>query len=162
MTIPPNAILICLTWVKTFSIHKDLSEIGVRTSLTTLLLRDGTAYLIRIVLIVSRYYIRFSSTEATLLSIWPYFDQVWSPILLSRFLLSAYGLDFANRRSHMSVQYVDSSTSAISFRMPNIRLNSSQTLGNLDTTLPSPPPLEDPSDIELPSLGHLNDLASGT
>ena len=44
MTIISNAILISLTWVKTFTIHKDLSKTGMRTSLTTLLLRDGTAF----------------------------------------------------------------------------------------------------------------------
>ena len=44
MTIAPNAILIILTWVKTFGIHKALSEVGMRTPLTTLLIHDGTAY----------------------------------------------------------------------------------------------------------------------
>ena len=44
MTIAPNAILISLTWIKTFSIHKVLSRIGLRTPLTTLLLHDGTAF----------------------------------------------------------------------------------------------------------------------
>ena len=45
LTIAPNAILISLTWVKTFSIYKVLSRIGMRTPLVTLLLRDGTIYL---------------------------------------------------------------------------------------------------------------------
>ncbi|KAM5537919.1 hypothetical protein V8D89_008395 [Ganoderma adspersum] len=148
MTIPPNAILICLTWVKTLGIHKALSEVGIRTSLTTLLLRDGTAFLMilllsRTVVIVSRYYIRFSNTEATLLLVWPYFDQVLSPILLSRFLLNACGLPFANRKSHVS-----STISASSFEMPEIRFNASRVLGNLGGTLSNPAPPEDSSDVE--------------
>ena len=46
MAIAPNAILIVLTWVKTFGIHKVLSNLGMPTSLATLLLRDGTAYFV--------------------------------------------------------------------------------------------------------------------
>ena len=43
-TIAADAILIGLTWAKTFSINRDSSRLGVRTPLATLLLRDGTAY----------------------------------------------------------------------------------------------------------------------
>ena len=43
-TIAADAILIGLTWAKTFGINKDSSRLGVRTPLATLLLRDSTAY----------------------------------------------------------------------------------------------------------------------
>ena len=41
-----NAVLIILTWVKTFGIYKTLSRIGMRTPLTTLLIHDGTIYFV--------------------------------------------------------------------------------------------------------------------
>ena len=43
-TIASDAILIGLTWVKTFGISKDSSKLGMHTPFATLLLRDGTAY----------------------------------------------------------------------------------------------------------------------
>ncbi len=43
-TIASDAILIGLTWVKTFGIKRESSKLGMRTPLATLLLRDGTAY----------------------------------------------------------------------------------------------------------------------
>ena len=43
-TIASDAILIGLTWVKTFGISKDSSKLGMHTPFATLLLRGGTAY----------------------------------------------------------------------------------------------------------------------
>ena len=43
-TIAADAILIGLTWAKTFGINRDSSRLWVRTPLAMLLLRDSTAY----------------------------------------------------------------------------------------------------------------------
>ncbi len=40
-TIAWDALVIILTWIKTAGIKKSLSQVGVNTSLTMLLLRDG-------------------------------------------------------------------------------------------------------------------------
>ena len=61
-------------------------------------------------------------------------------------MLSAYGLDFANRKSRMDTQYGDSSTLANSFKLSNIHFTNSQILRDLDTTQPDPPSLG----VELP------------
>ena len=42
----PNAILLCLTRIKTFSTHKVLYRNGMRTTLTALLLHDGNAFFV--------------------------------------------------------------------------------------------------------------------
>ena len=44
-TIAADAILIALTWIKTYGIHKESSKLGIRTPLATLVLRDGQSQL---------------------------------------------------------------------------------------------------------------------
>lgn len=44
-TIAADAILIVLTWIKTYGIHKVSAQLEIRTPLATLLLRDGESKL---------------------------------------------------------------------------------------------------------------------
>ncbi|OSC97583.1 hypothetical protein PYCCODRAFT_1471755 [Trametes coccinea BRFM310] len=97
-TIAADAILIGLTWIKTFGIKRDALHTGMRTPLATLLLRDGTAYflillLVQVITIISN---RIGS-KLTIWLVWPYFDQVLTVIFLSRFMLDLRGLYFADR-----------------------------------------------------------------
>ncbi|KAH9889273.1 hypothetical protein C8Q73DRAFT_654019 [Cubamyces lactineus] len=97
-TIAADAILIVLTWIKTFGIKRDSMQAGVRAPLATLVLRDGTAYflillVIQLVTIISNQV----SLSLTIWLVWPYFDQVLTVIFLSRFMLDLRGLYFADR-----------------------------------------------------------------
>ncbi|KAI9059899.1 hypothetical protein FKP32DRAFT_1579041 [Trametes sanguinea] len=94
-TIAADAILIGLTWIKTFGIKRDALHTGMRTPLATLLLRDGTAYFL--VLLLIQVITIISNRKLTIWLVWPYFDQVLTVIFLSRFMLDLRGLYFAER-----------------------------------------------------------------
>ncbi|KAI0740828.1 hypothetical protein C8Q76DRAFT_689554 [Earliella scabrosa] len=96
-TIAADAILIVLTWIKTYGIHKVSAQLEIRTPLATLLLRDGTAYFIillsiQVVIIVSRQ----NGSQTSIWIFWSYFDQTFTVIFLSRFMLNLRGLYFSD------------------------------------------------------------------
>ncbi|KAI1790332.1 hypothetical protein LXA43DRAFT_1062142 [Ganoderma leucocontextum] len=132
-TIASDAILICLTWVKTFGINKESSRLGMRTPLATLLLRDGTAYFI-VLLLVQVITIVSSQVGSTILVwlVWPYFDQVLTVIFLSRFMLDLRGLHFSERQPP-GISGAESTA-----KMSDIRFDSSRVVGNLGATLSYP------------------------
>ncbi|KAI0327895.1 hypothetical protein GY45DRAFT_1256050 [Cubamyces sp. BRFM 1775] len=94
-TIAADGILIVLTWIKTFGIKRDSMQAGVRAPLATLVLRDGTAYFL--ILLVIQLVTIVSNQSLTIWLVWPYFDQVLTVIFLSRFMLDLRGLYFADR-----------------------------------------------------------------
>ncbi|KAI0752826.1 hypothetical protein C8Q80DRAFT_1118138 [Daedaleopsis nitida] len=143
-TIAADAILIVLTWIKTFGINKDSVKLGMKTPLASLLLRDGrcnvlmfvwfgpgTAYfiillLIQIVTIITSQI----GSSLTVWLVWPYFDQVLTVIFLSRFMLDLRGLYFADRS--------DTQQGEGSFSLPgfsDIRFTTSIIVGNLGAPL---------------------------
>ncbi|RDX48635.1 hypothetical protein OH76DRAFT_1556930 [Lentinus brumalis] len=131
-----DAIVITLIWVKTFGIVKVSSRLGVRTPLATLLLRDGTAYflilLVPKILTIIGYQIE---SPLILWLLWPYFDQVFTVIFLSRFMLDLRGIYFAE---HITDDGNATGTATRSVRMPSgsdIRFTTSNIVGNLGATL---------------------------
>ncbi|KAI0365082.1 hypothetical protein BV20DRAFT_955068 [Pilatotrama ljubarskyi] len=98
-TLAADAILIILTWIKTFGIKKDSLQTGMRTPLATLLLRDGKYHIVHVLLVLQLITIISNQVGAlvklTIWLVWPYFDQVITVIFLSRFMLDLRGLYFA-------------------------------------------------------------------
>ncbi|RDX48618.1 hypothetical protein OH76DRAFT_1483717 [Lentinus brumalis] len=133
-SIAADAILIALTWVKTFGINKDSSRLGVRTPLATLLLRDGTAYfLILLVIQVVTIVTSQVGSSLTVWLVWPYFDQVFTVIFLSRFMLDLRGLYFSE---HVNADGNATDTTTRSGRvLSDIRFTTSNIVGNLGATL---------------------------
>ncbi|KAH9849067.1 hypothetical protein C2E23DRAFT_906155 [Lenzites betulinus] len=91
-----NSIVVILTWIKTFGLSRESLKTGFKTPLATLVLRDGTAYF----LILFASFIITIITDGirdslTILLVWPYFDQVITVILCSRFILNLRGVYFA-------------------------------------------------------------------
>ncbi|KAI0645033.1 hypothetical protein C8Q79DRAFT_1011145 [Trametes meyenii] len=131
-SIGSDTILIILTWYKTFGIKRVSMKTGVRTPLATLLLRDGTGYFLvlftiqLISIITSRI-----GHHLTIWVVWPYFDQVFSVIFLSRFMLNLRGLYFANDRGEPGAQ------STLPAHWSDIKFQelSARVVGNLGATL---------------------------
>ncbi|RPD57834.1 hypothetical protein L226DRAFT_540198 [Lentinus tigrinus ALCF2SS1-7] len=132
--IAADAILIALTWWKTFGINKASTRLGVRTPLATLLLRDGTAYFlillaIQIITIVSSQI----GSSLTVWLVWPYFDQIFTVIFLSRFMLDLRGLYFSE---HVNAEGNATDTTTRSGHvLSDIRFTTSNVVGNLGATL---------------------------
>ncbi|KAM5537917.1 hypothetical protein V8D89_008393 [Ganoderma adspersum] len=135
-TIASDAILIALTWVKTFGIKRESSKIGMHAPLATLLLRDGTAYfiillLIQLITIISSHI----GSKITVWIVWPYFDQVLTVIFLSRFMLDLRGIQFSGREP--GIPGAESTFSGPG-RVSDIRFDTSRIVGNLGATLSYP------------------------
>ncbi|KAI0827781.1 hypothetical protein BC628DRAFT_1502229 [Trametes gibbosa] len=95
-TIAADGVVVILTWIKTFEIIKQARKARHKAPLATMLLRDGTAYflillVIQIITIVSNEI----GNSLTIWLVWPYFDQVITVIFFSRFILDLRGLYFA-------------------------------------------------------------------
>ncbi|TBU33978.1 hypothetical protein BD311DRAFT_773874 [Dichomitus squalens] len=140
-TIAAEAILIGLTWMKTFGINRDSARLGVRTPLATLLLRDGTAYFIILLLLETVTLVSSNiGSQLTVWMIWPYFAQVLTVIFLSRLMLDLRGLYFADHapRVHGGPSAPAGAESTFSVKMSDIRFNTSRIVGNMGATLSHP------------------------
>ncbi|EJF60686.1 hypothetical protein DICSQDRAFT_137227 [Dichomitus squalens LYAD-421 SS1] len=140
-TIAAEAILIGLTWMKTFGINRDSLRLGVRTPLATLLLRDGTAYFIILLLLEIVTLVTSNiGSQLTVWMVWPYFSQVFTVIFLSRFMLDLRGLYFADRapRVHGGPSAPAGAESTFSVKMSDIHFNISRIVGNMGATLSHP------------------------
>ncbi|KAI1790336.1 hypothetical protein LXA43DRAFT_510697 [Ganoderma leucocontextum] len=116
-TVTSEGIFLALTWIRTYGIKRDCSRLGVYAPLTTLLLRDGTAYFAyakprqllqateqlminivstlfpgKIVAIISD----LSAFPSLFLRIWPYFDETLTVCFLCRFMLDLRGVYFSD------------------------------------------------------------------
>ncbi|KAM5537905.1 hypothetical protein V8D89_008381 [Ganoderma adspersum] len=147
-TVASNAVLIILTWVKTFGIYKTLSGMGMRTPLMTLLIHGGTVYFVILLLSlivailckVSPLFAFSTGPFKVFVVVWPYIDDVSGPICLSRFLLDACSVSFTNRRSHMGIPGADLSVSLSPSEVSEMRFNASRITENLITTRTDVPP----------------------
>ncbi|TBU37513.1 hypothetical protein BD309DRAFT_995053 [Dichomitus squalens] len=140
-TIAAEAILISLTWMKTFGIHRDSSRLGVRTLLVMLLLWDGTAYFIILLLLQTVTLVTSDiGSQLTVWMIWPYFSQVFTVIFLSRFMLDLRGLYFTDcaPRVHGGPSAPAGAESTFSVKMSDIHFNTSRIVGNMGATLLHP------------------------
>ncbi|KAL1937879.1 hypothetical protein VTO73DRAFT_12772 [Trametes versicolor] len=122
----------------------DLSQMGFRTPLATLLLRDGTAYflislIVEIVTIVSNS----MGEDNTVWLVWPYFEQVLTVICFSRFMLDLRGVYFAGcdgREGDTTLHLSDVNFEGIT----------STIIGNLGTTTFS-------TQIQIPTPEHTHE-----
>ncbi|KAI0710721.1 hypothetical protein C8Q76DRAFT_798256 [Earliella scabrosa] len=96
-TVASDTTLLVLIWIKTYGIHKDSVRLGIRTPLATLLLRDGTAYSIVLLLFQILMIVSGQIGEPSIVFfVWPYFDQVLRAIMLTRFMLDLRGVSFSD------------------------------------------------------------------
>ncbi|KAI0351956.1 hypothetical protein OH77DRAFT_1523650 [Trametes cingulata] len=124
--ITADVVLIILTWVKAFSIKRHLLRTGMPTPLATLLLRDGTAYFVAVTSLRLITLISYERGDQLIFwLVWPYFEQVFIVIFLSRFLLNLRGLYFADQHGTTSLRLSD-----VEFRS-----FSAGIVGNLGATL---------------------------
>ncbi|KAI0351959.1 hypothetical protein OH77DRAFT_1523652 [Trametes cingulata] len=93
-TIPAYALLIIFTWIKTVRIKRDAVEVGMRSPLLTLLLREGTVYILILLTfeIVSLVLNQTGNSPMGVSAVWPYFQQVIIVIILTRFMLDLRGV----------------------------------------------------------------------
>ncbi|KAI0669471.1 hypothetical protein C8Q78DRAFT_977408 [Trametes maxima] len=133
-SIGSDTILIILTWYKTFGIKRISMKTGVRTPLATLLLRDGTGYFL-VLLVIQLISIITSQVghHTTIWVVWPYFDQIFSVIFLSRFMLNLRGLYFANNGADRE----PGAQSTLPAHWSDIKFQelSARVVGNLGATL---------------------------
>ncbi|PIL33714.1 hypothetical protein GSI_04339 [Ganoderma sinense ZZ0214-1] len=126
-TVTSEGIFLALTWVRTYGIKKDWSRLGVHTPLTTLLLRDGTAYFVtlfpsKVLAIISD----LNASPTLFLRVWPYFDEALTVCFLCRFMLDLRGVYFSDDLENELLER----TAYLS----NLRFSSS-AVGNLDASL---------------------------
>ncbi|KAI0327894.1 hypothetical protein GY45DRAFT_1372762 [Cubamyces sp. BRFM 1775] len=133
--ITAEAIVIFLTWVKTFGILKDARRTGICTPLASLILRDGTAYFLFILIsqLAPLVLVFVQGGESSMIvQVWPYFSQVFINIALSRFVLNLRALYFADDGG---------SEGEMSLHSPDMRFRGIKTaniVGNLGATLMLP------------------------
>ncbi|EKM50290.1 uncharacterized protein PHACADRAFT_201128 [Phanerochaete carnosa HHB-10118-sp] len=116
-----DAIVLILTWIKTFRHWMNARRLTMKTSLTTCLLRDGTVYFVALLALnmTQLLTLNFSDTEMGLLST---LITTMPPILISRFIINlrTAGSTMSDHPMHMSGQ--QQGQSAPQFRMPAGRL----------------------------------------
>ncbi|KAI0717045.1 hypothetical protein C8Q76DRAFT_767797 [Earliella scabrosa] len=124
-----DAAVLVLTWYKTYRIKMESRRLGLHTPYITLLIRDG-----EIILLVQILGI-VSISDFPLFIIWPYFDQVFTVIFLTRFMLNLRGVYLSDRSgtSTTSTSGVHSRSHTVS----GIRFSSSVTVGNMGAPLHS-------------------------
>ncbi|TBU37654.1 hypothetical protein BD309DRAFT_973604 [Dichomitus squalens] len=125
-TVMSEGIFLALTWIRTYGIKRDCSRLGVHAPLTTLLLRDGTAYFVTLfpskaVSIVSS----LTDSPSTFLRVWPYFDEVLTVCFLCRFLLDLRGIYFSDG--------VENELEG-SMHLSNVNFSTANVIGNLGAT----------------------------
>ncbi|RPD74157.1 hypothetical protein L226DRAFT_613552 [Lentinus tigrinus ALCF2SS1-7] len=88
-----DTAVLLLTWYKTLGIKRESTRLGIHTPYVTLLLRDGTLYFLIILFIQTFGIISIAvGSDFVLFAVWPYFDQVFTVIFLTRFMLNLRGV----------------------------------------------------------------------
>ncbi|KAJ3557661.1 hypothetical protein NM688_g1346 [Phlebia brevispora] len=123
-----DALVVILTWIKTYDAYKTASSLNFRVPLLTLFFRDGTMYFVAVLLmnvmhiLLQSVSVMQSLTPATL------FFTTLTPILISRFLLNLRQLDGAIGTS-------DETYPSSEISIPGFRIPPSLITGNLGQTL---------------------------
>ncbi|EKM50265.1 uncharacterized protein PHACADRAFT_201108 [Phanerochaete carnosa HHB-10118-sp] len=123
-----DAIVLVLTWIKTFDSWKNARRADVRASLTTCLLRDGTIYFVLLVAInVAQMATDNASGEVSLVGV---LMTTLPSVLINRFMINlrTAGSEVSNYSTHMSEQQQQGQSTA-QFRRPT------DWLGNVGETL---------------------------
>ncbi|KAI0760625.1 hypothetical protein C8Q74DRAFT_1297735 [Fomes fomentarius] len=81
-----DLLVVLLTWIKTFEIKRAAAGLHLKTSLTTLLLRDGTLYF-AVLVVLNMIHIIIDRSNATINPMATFIDA-FTAILISRFMLN--------------------------------------------------------------------------
>ncbi|RDX51742.1 hypothetical protein OH76DRAFT_1346339 [Lentinus brumalis] len=127
-----DTAVLLLTWYKTWTIKRESTRLGIHTPYVTLLLRDGTLYFLIILFIQSFGIISVSvgALNFVLWGVWPYFDQVFTVIFLTRFMLNLRGVYLVDSDDDRRTDAADSAAT-ITMRF------SSSIVGNMGAPLNS-------------------------
>ncbi|KAI0760593.1 hypothetical protein C8Q74DRAFT_1372429 [Fomes fomentarius] len=126
-----DTAVLLLTWYKTYAIKQHSRRLGVDTPYITLLLRDGTLYFSIILLVQILGIVSISvGSNFPVFIVWPYFDQVFTVIFLTRFMLNLRGVYLSDTTTHAST----ASTSRFGTPHSAIRFSSS-VVGNMGAPL---------------------------
>ncbi|EKM56349.1 uncharacterized protein PHACADRAFT_193966 [Phanerochaete carnosa HHB-10118-sp] len=116
-----DAIVLVLTWIKTFEQWRNARCLKMRASLTTCLLRDGTTYFIALLALNIAQLLTYnvSYTEIAIVSA---MVTALPPVLLSRFIINlrTAGSIVSDYSMHLSDQ--QQGQSSLQFRRPTDRL----------------------------------------
>ncbi|KAJ3489253.1 hypothetical protein NLI96_g2240 [Meripilus lineatus] len=120
-----DALVLVLTWIKTIWIKRTCLKLGVKASLTTLLLRDGTIYFLLLLMlnVCNVVAIRFGRFGAL-----PAITEVITSILISRFIINLREVYICGDR--------DNTTLPISTKFTSVRF-ADNIVGNLGAPLGS-------------------------
>ncbi|CAL1698806.1 unnamed protein product [Somion occarium] len=121
-----DAFILILTWAKTAGIMRSLASVHIRTSLTTMLLRDGTVYFAFLLVLNVANLVAISYNIFGAL---PALTDVVTSILITRFLLNLRGV-YSSNGATTSFDF-DKSMSDVRFA------NASDVVGNLGAPLNS-------------------------
>ncbi|KAI0754201.1 hypothetical protein C8Q80DRAFT_1137519 [Daedaleopsis nitida] len=106
-----DAAAVFLTWYKTYGIKRESRRLGLNTPYATLLLRDGTLYFLIILLVQLLGIVSITvGSNFSLFIVWPYFDQVFTVVFVSRFMLNLRGVYLSGGANYVT------SSAAHSFR----------------------------------------------
>ncbi|KAI0646257.1 hypothetical protein C8Q79DRAFT_926268 [Trametes meyenii] len=89
-----DALVICVTWGRTYRFRVSAVEANVKTSLLTLLLRDGTIYFIILLILNILHIIVRITAQANFITT---FEEPLTSILISRFIMNLRELDYTPR-----------------------------------------------------------------
>lgn len=124
-----DALVLVLTWVKTFHTVREAARLKMKVDVTTMLLRDGTIYFF-VLLAINIAIIATASTTASYIS--PFLTNL-TPVLISRFMLNLRELGGGTPGSAPDA---DTSEGRFSqFSAPAFRVPSSALVGNLGADL---------------------------
>ncbi|KAH9919350.1 hypothetical protein B0H21DRAFT_713016 [Amylocystis lapponica] len=119
-----DALVLVLTWIKTYGIKRIASQMHVKATLTTMLLRDGTVYFATLLILnVVSLIVLKSSVEINPV---PNFIDAFTCILISRFIL--------NLREAFSINADDTFRTQFSSQL-SVPQFASRFLGNLGAPL---------------------------
>ncbi|EKM56346.1 uncharacterized protein PHACADRAFT_207607 [Phanerochaete carnosa HHB-10118-sp] len=122
-----DIIVLVLTWVKSFKQFKDMRRLGLKFSISAVLLRDGTLYFIVLLAFNIWDILTYSNSNFAEGNYAINFTGYLPPLLVQRFILNLRQLDYAANESSSDAQH--SSHFSVRFGVP------SDFLGNIGEPL---------------------------
>lgn len=154
--IASDAIILVVTWLKTYRIKREADEVNVKTSIVTLLLRDGTIYF-GVLLILNVLHLVLSLTNVFLDV--TYFVTSLSSIIISRFLLNLRQIGLSGHDENQRPSFVHSVVP--NSHISDIRFRST-IMGNIGASLSHGMSSTVAMDIDMGNVGLDSGGESGT
>jgi len=128
--IAQNIIVVALTWMRTYKLHKAAADAEIPIRLSTLLLRDGTLYFGAIIVlnIVGTVTVYESSVPTGTAGGLALIEDIMQNILLSRFM-------FGLREAYLSDQSSSTSQAVGSHAWSSVRFTAPDIIGNIGAPL---------------------------